>query len=171
MPPAMQAYIQQNWRRIQEAVPGTEFNFEFWTHCGPRRSSYPACRAVLAAKHFGAHHEEAMIEKIQTAYYRQARNPSDVETLCELAGELGIEAGAFRTWMESEACQAELEAHLEKTDALGVTGFPSLVLATDDRHSVIPHDYNDADVTLKALGGMIASSDPDATGDPRRPGG
>ena len=170
MPPALQAYIQQNWRRIQETVPGTEFNFEFWTRCRPRRSSYPACRAVLAAKHFGAHHEEPMIEKIQTAYYRQARNPSDVETLCELAGELGIDAGAFRAWMESEACQAELEAQIEKTDALGVTGFPSLVLATDDRLSVIPHDYTDPMVTLRALDNTISSSDPYAAA-PHRPDG
>ncbi len=150
MPLHVQQHIQDNWRRIQSMVPGTEFNFDFWTRCLPRRSTYPACRAVLAAKHFGQHFEAEMIEKIQMAYYREARNPSDVETLCELAGEIGLDIQAFREQMEDDACQAMLERDLRKTHELGVTGFPSLVLATDDGTTSIPHDYVDPEITLRA---------------------
>jgi putative protein-disulfide isomerase len=151
MPDDMQAYVQENWRRIQALVPDTEFNYEFWTRCEPRRSTYPACRAVLAAKHFGPDNENAMIDRIQFAYYREARNPSDIDTLCELAGEIGIDIGAFREWMSSESCQIALDANLQKRRELGVTAFPSLVLATDDRSVVIPHDYSDPTITLKKL--------------------
>ena len=151
MSPHVQVYVQENWRRIQSVVPGTEFNFDFWTRCLPRRSTYPACRAVLAARHFGSRYEAEMIEKIQLAYYREARNPSDVETLCELAGEIGIDVQAFRERIEGKACQAMLESDIQKTLALGVTGFPSLVLATDDGLTVIPHDYIDPMITLRAI--------------------
>ena len=151
MPLHVQVHIQDNWRRIQSIVPGITFNFDFWTRCLPRRSTYPACRAVLAAKHFGPQYEAKMIDKIQIAYYREARNPSDVETLCELAGEIGIDVQAFEERMGDEACQAMLESDLQKTRALGVTGFPSLVLATDDGIAVIPHDYIDPLITLKAI--------------------
>ena len=152
MSPHAQVYIQENWRRIQSIAPDTEFNFEFWTRCIPRRSTYPACRAVLAAKYFGPHHEEAMIEKIQVAYYREARNPSDVDTLCELAGEVGLNVEGFREWMEGDTCEAMLESNLQKTRALGVTGFPSLVLEMDHRYAIIPHDYTDPQITLAAVG-------------------
>lgn len=151
MPLHVQVHIQDNWRRIQSIVPGITFNFDFWTRCLPRRSTYPACRAVLAAKHFGPQYEAKMIDKIQIAYYREARNPSDVETLCELAGEIGIDVQAFEARMGDEACQAMLESDIQKTRALGVTGFPSLVLATDDGIAVIPHDYIDPLITLKAI--------------------
>ena len=151
MPLHVQVHIQDNWRRIQSIVPGIKFNFDFWTRCLPRRSTYPACRAVLAAKHFGPQYEAKMIDKIQIAYYREARNPSDVETLCELAGEIGIDVQAFEARMGDEACQAMLESDIQKTRALGVTGFPSLVLATDDGIAVIPHDYIDPLITLKAI--------------------
>ena len=40
--------IPKHWRTIREML-GTEFNFDFWTECAPRRSTYPACRAVIAA--------------------------------------------------------------------------------------------------------------------------
>lgn len=151
MPMHVQVHIQDNWRRIQSLVPGIDFNFDFWTRCAPRRSTYPACRAVLAAKHFGPQYEAKMIDKIQIAYYREARNPSDVETLCELAGEIGIDVQAFEDRMGDEACQAMLESDIQKTRALGVTGFPSLVLASDDGIAVIPHDYIDPLITLKAI--------------------
>ena len=155
MPEDLRAYIQNCWRRIQNVVPGTEFNFDFWTHCQPRRSTYPSCRAVLAAKHFGPHYEAQMIEKIQHAYYREARNPSDIDTLCELAGEIGIDVPAFRDRIGSEACEIELQADLEKTRALGVRGFPTLVLEADAGLALVRHDYGDPRVTLDALNALL----------------
>ncbi|HEX9877947.1 MAG TPA: DsbA family protein [Gammaproteobacteria bacterium] len=152
MPPDMQAHIQSTWRRIQTVVPDTEFNFEFWARNVPRRSTYPACRAVLAAKSLGPQHERPMIEKIQTAYYREARNPSDIGTLCALAQELGLDAQAFREYMLSEACQLMLEGDLRRAWELGVTGMPSLVLESNGRHARVPHDYAEPLVTLRALG-------------------
>lgn len=65
MPEALRTYIQDTWRRIEHSVPGTKFNFEFWSRCRPRRSTYPACRAVIAAIAQGPHFEEPMIEAIQ----------------------------------------------------------------------------------------------------------
>jgi putative protein-disulfide isomerase len=152
MPADLQTHVQENWRRIQTVIPGTEFNFDFWSHCEPRRSTYPACRAVLAAKSFDPKYERLMIERIQTAYYRQARNPSDVETLCELAGEIDIDVEAFRELIESRACQSMLEKNLQKRRSLRVTAFPSLVLESNQGTRAIPLDYADPNVTLSALG-------------------
>ena len=50
MPAKMQVSIRSNWQRIQREIPGTEFNYDFWTICQPRRSTYPSCRAVIASK-------------------------------------------------------------------------------------------------------------------------
>jgi len=33
MPPAMQAKLKAIWQTIQQTVPGTPFNFEFWEKC------------------------------------------------------------------------------------------------------------------------------------------
>ena len=87
MPAQMRDYIRGQWRQIQRQIPGTRFNFDFWTRCVPRRSTYPACRAVIAARRQGESFDEAMTRAIQRAYYLQARNPSDTATLLELAGE------------------------------------------------------------------------------------
>jgi putative protein-disulfide isomerase len=44
----------------------------------------PILRAVIAAREQGIDYNEAMISRIQQAYYLEARNPSDNSTLIEL---------------------------------------------------------------------------------------
>ena len=87
MAESMRTHLEATWQRIQEQVPDTGFNFAFWQQCQPRRSTYPACRAVIAARQQGAAREETMIHAIQKAYYLGARNPSDTQTLVALARE------------------------------------------------------------------------------------
>ena len=92
MPEETRAYVQMNWREVTKTT-GAEFNWDFWRKCKPRRSTYPACRAVLAA---GAQREDAvpeMFDAIQRAYYREARNPSDIDTLTAVAGVAFTAAG------------------------------------------------------------------------------
>jgi putative protein-disulfide isomerase len=151
MPAQLQAYIQNTWRRIAATVPGTVFNFDFWTRCSPRRSTYPACRAVTTAKRFAAQHEQPMIARIQTAYYREARNPADLDTLCALAGEIGLDAEAFRDFIVGAECQTLLEQDLQLMRELGIQGFPSLVLEVGESRGAIPLDYLDPNVTLGAI--------------------
>jgi len=92
MAPEQQRAIQGHWRRIQEML-GTEFNFDFWANCQPRRDTYKACRAVVVAAAGGL--EEEMIEAIQRGYYLRAMNPSEPETLAKLAGEIGLDVMEF----------------------------------------------------------------------------
>ena len=152
MPQEVRARIEGAWRRILSVVPGTEFNFDFWTRCEPRRSTYSACRAVLAAKHFDPKFEAAMIDKIQVAYYREARNPSDISTLCDLAGELGFDVQSFREFLTGEHCEILLKESFQKRRDLGVRAFPTLVLESADGFAIVPHDFLDPLVTLSAIG-------------------
>ena len=105
MPLELQKSIQENWRRIENKIPGVKFNFDFWSVCQPRRSTYPACRAVIAARLQGDEYDETMTARIQQAYYEEARNPSDNETLIELAIDLGLDPHRFRNDLVAESSQ------------------------------------------------------------------
>jgi len=148
----MQRFLQQTWRTIQQRVPGTEFNFDFWQECRPRRSTYPACRAVLAAKAQGIEFEEPMILAIQQAYYLQARNPSDDDTLIALAGEVGLDASLFAATLAAAGTQQALEAEILRGRQLGAQGFPSLLLCdADGGCKTLQYDYNDPRPVLDQL--------------------
>lgn len=151
MPLATQQMVQANWHKITQAVPGTVFNFDFWTNCQPRRSTYPACRAVLAAAAQITAAGSQMLEAIQNAYYRQARNPSDVSTLLELAAELQLDTQRFASDLQSAEIQYQLKQNLDLVDHLGVNSFPSLVLQSAQGLKRIQHSYTDAAAILKQL--------------------
>lgn len=46
MPEKMQVFLQQTWHKISDEL-GAEFNYDFWTKCQPKRSTYPSCRGFV----------------------------------------------------------------------------------------------------------------------------
>ena len=138
MPIEQQKAIAGYWADVSERT-GAEFNFDFWKNCKPRRSTYPACRAVLAACKQNA--EQAMIDAIQHAYYLRAMNPSDDSTLIALAVELELDAQEFSDDLLSIEIEDELERNFLLRQDLNVRVFPSLVLIQGDVLSPIEVDY------------------------------
>lgn len=144
----MQQAIQGHWRKIQ-AMLGTEFNFDFWTHCQPRRDTYKASRAVVVASRQGL--EEEMIHAIQRAYYLCAMNPSEPQTLVQLASEIGLDRGTFETALFSDETNTEFRRQLGLARGYGVRSFPSLVLKVNNKVSRVSLDYQDHLVSLQEI--------------------
>jgi len=145
MPEPMRQSIRQTWRRIQTEIPGTKFNFDFWEHCVPRRSTYAACRAVIAARQQDSGAGFRMLFAIQEAYYLHARNPSDAEVLIDLASQLGLDTDIFSDALQSEQTQSALLDEFAERDRLGAHSFPSLYLEHGSHSQRVPIEYIDAD--------------------------
>ena len=148
MPLELQMQIQGYWRHIESTL-GTTFNFDFWKNNQPRRATYKACRAVLAAKNQGR--EEVMIEAIQQAYYLRAMNPSDTAVLVQLATEIGLHSGQFSDDLEAEKTYQQLAQQIDLTCAAPIAGFPSLVLEVAGRQLPVRVDYKDYRLTLAQI--------------------
>jgi len=148
MPEQTRLMVQAHWRQIESSL-GTTFNFDFWTKNQPRRDTYKACRAVIAASYQGC--EDPMIESIQKAYYLRAMNPSDPLILASLAVELGLDIRKFMEDFESAQTKTGLQSQLLLRDKLRVRSFPSLVLEHDSRYTKIGHNYVDYRNSLKEI--------------------
>lgn len=151
MPPETSAYVQEQWRKVQQTVPGTAFNFNFWEKCQPRRATYPACRTVLLARQQGGVYEIAMIRAIQQAYYREARNPSDTDTLCALAQQIGLDVDAFAEALNADATRQALLADINFARSIGGNSFPALILQHNVTIQPIQYDYTNAAKALNAI--------------------
>lgn len=146
MPEEMQLKLPMIWQQIQRQL-GTEFNFDFWRDCQPRRSTYPSCRAVIAAGLQGQ--LEPMITSIQRGYYLRAMNPSNLDMLEQMAEELGLDVARFRADMAGDEVAELFSQQLQLTAQMPVQGFPSLVLSVAgegaDQVRPIALNYTDAD--------------------------
>lgn len=153
MPQAMRDQLQQTWRRISE-VCGVEFNFDFWHQNTPRRSTYPACKAVLVARAYGK--ELSMYARIQRFYYLEAGNPSLYENLYKLAEELGLLRQAFIERIHSPELEKQFREERLFAEHLGAQGYPSLVLKVGDKLHFIEHSYTDADENIRKIEALLA---------------
>jgi putative protein-disulfide isomerase len=148
MPEAIQMFLQKTWHKINQQL-GTEFNFDFWQICQPRRSTYPACRAVIAAREQAC--EQEMLLAIQQGYYLQAKNPSNNNVLIEFAASIGLDVELFTQALTSDRVNQQLSSEISTTRNLPSNGFPSLVLAVNGQFQPIDIDYKNWQSTYENI--------------------
>ena len=151
MPLETQKYVQDNWIKIQKVVPGTEFNYDFWTLNEPRRSTYLSCRAVISAKKQNPDFEVLMIEGIQKAYYLNALNPSNEETLINIAQDIGLNEESFKEDLKSSEVNDLLLDQIHTTKTMPISGFPSLVLVKEGLLKRIKIDYLESNYIINQI--------------------
>lgn len=153
MDPETQEFIQQSWQRIRVAT-GVRFNFDFWTECEPRRSTYPACRAVIAAEALEPGSGWYMLDAIQQAYYREAKNPSDLETLDSLGATI-LPDSPFAKELRSPRTEQALQENLGWCQERGVRGFPSLLWEEAGKTIMVMHGYMQAEQILPRVQSLL----------------
>jgi putative protein-disulfide isomerase len=151
MPDVTRDYVIKNWRAIETQVPKTKFNYDFWKKCKPRRSTYPACRAVIAARKQKNEFDMKMTLAIQKAYYVHARNPSDYETLIELAREIGADKNKFSKDITSPETEYILRKEINQSQSLDLKTLPNLLFVDGDKKSKIEPDYLDVKAMLNQI--------------------
>jgi putative protein-disulfide isomerase len=150
MPAPLAQQIQSTWHQI-ETRTGTAFNHAFWTRNSPRRATFDACRAVIAATRIRPDAQEAMIQAIQEGYYLQAKNPSDRSVLVQMAQQIGLDAQRFADYLADDMTQGMLQQHLAIKGSLGVQGFPTLLLQQGEELHWLSTGYRQADGVIAQL--------------------
>lgn len=154
MDESMRGAIQETWRTIERRT-GATFNHDFWRLNTPRRSTWPACRAAIAAGFMRAGALAEMVEAIQRAYYERARNPSLDEELCDIAATIGLDPDRFADCLHSREVRGEFASHLELTRRMGVQGFPAVIATArgedgSPRYALVSAGYADAGALLRS---------------------
>lgn len=86
--------------------------------------------------HFAAAHDkqEAMLARLFKAYFTDGLNTADIDTLVQLAGEVGLDPVAARAMLESDAYTAEVQADIDQAAQYGIHGVPFFVF--DNKYAV-----------------------------------
>lgn len=158
MPIDMQKKIKSYWQKIESQL-GTEFNYCYWEINSPRRSTYPACRAILASGHQGGQQSSrSMTLAIQKAYYLRAMNPSNEDVLLQIADEQGLDMETFKQSFKSESLQQQLLKQIAFARSMGGNSFPSWFLHIADTVHPIVVDYTSADTSLTQIAQLCTTA-------------
>ena len=151
------AYLQEVWTRI-EGVCGVPFDHSYWNQEPlPPRTTFIACRAVIAAERL-AGRGEAFAERIQDAYYNEATNVWDLDVLLGLAESFGFRREAFQSELESTDVRAVHDEQRALAERLEVTGYPSLLLIKEEQGYPIAIRHGDPEGMLEDIENLLASS-------------
>lgn len=151
MSESLTAMIQANWKKIEQTVPHIQFNFDFWEINQAIRSTYPSCRAVLAAKKQSIDFEDKMIAQIQWAYYKNAENPSLDKTLIGCATQIGLDDELFFSDYKSELMNEQMQQQIHFARRLGVSSYPTLCLEINKQILLLKINYNDAEYIIEQI--------------------
>ncbi|BCG64344.1 MAG: putative protein-disulfide isomerase [Methyloprofundus sp.] len=155
MPAATQKMVQQAWQQIEFTVPHIKFNFDFWSNNTPLRSTYPACRALIAAAQQAPEFVQLLRQQIQQAYYQAAQNPSLNTTLITCAEQTALDIKQFKADLSTPNTQIQLSEHIQFARSLGVSSYPSLRLVLDGEIYTIAINYTQSNPTLTQINTLL----------------
>ncbi len=131
MDDGLKVVLNTHWRHVQEAS-GQSFDFSFFEREGFVYDTEPACRAVVTMRHLAPENTLTYFERLQRAFYETGADITQAEVLAELAEDTGLTKRDFRRHFTSEAAQAETAQDFAMTRALGVQGFPTLIVGSSE---------------------------------------
>ncbi|WP_087018320.1 DsbA family protein [Thaumasiovibrio subtropicus] len=134
MDDALKRTIAAYWHQIEDKTQVT-FNHDYWHTNTPYRSTYPACRAVIAAERLHQGSAPKMAQAIQSAYYLNAQNPSLENTLIDCASSIGLDAHPFLTELHSQETEQHFQQHLGIVYQLQISGFPALIYIDNENRA------------------------------------
>ncbi|HKR77975.1 MAG TPA: DsbA family protein [Rhodanobacter sp.] len=106
--------------------------------------SLPPIAAVLAAESMDAAKAYPMLVAIQNAHYQRGLRVAEPAVLAELAEETGLDGVRFALAFaaaDGHAVFEHVQAGRRLLDEVGGQGFPTLMLETGGRRTLLPHHH------------------------------
>ena len=159
MRPEDREYIKGAWTRVGEAS-GQPFDFTFFDRETFTYDTEPACRAVVTARNIAPDKALAFKGRISHAFYGQNRDITDTDELVKIAGEAGFAEDDFRATFLSADIRNETFKDFLIAKAMGVDGFPCLVVGNEtDGYALVTQGFRPIDGLIEAIEGWLAKKD------------
>lgn len=127
MTPTVREEILHHWHAVHDRT-GQPFRFEGALPEGFVYDTEPASRAVVTVSGIEPSLIFPLFKAIQSAFYAEGRDVTQVAVLTELATGLGVDVAAFLNAFDSDAARAKTQAHFRQARQAGVRGFPTLIV-------------------------------------------
>ena len=120
------ATIAEHWRHVGERT-GQPFDFGFFERTDFIYDTEPACRAIVTTRGLDRAKAHDMLDALHRAFYAENRDITSVDTLGEIAAEIGFEREKFVRELDSDAVRHATRNDFVMARQIGVTGFPTVL--------------------------------------------
>lgn len=160
MDETMKAEIRHHWEDVNKAS-GQPFDFSFFDRNGFVYDTEPACRAVVTVRTVKPEAVLSYLAALHRAFYQENIDITDGGNLEELAGNEGVDPNAFSEIFSSRRMIDDTAADFQRSHALGVRGFPTVILRTGEKLVLLCAGFRPFDDLKPALDEWIAEKGED----------
>ena len=140
LPEESREEIFHHWQQVEKAS-GQNFLYENALAEGFIYNTEPACRAVITVGLIEPGKKFTYLNMIQSAFYANNQNITQIACLQQLAAECGIDAEAFSRLFNDDKQRETTEKNFQFTKKAGVQGFPTLILNIGEQLHDITRGY------------------------------
>jgi putative protein-disulfide isomerase len=159
MDDAMRTSIRDHWNHVHEAS-GQPFDFAFFDRERFVYDTEPACRAVVATRKIAPSNAMLMLKRAHRAFYAENTDVTDRAVQCDLAVEIGLERADFEAAFDDEDTLAETRNDFAIAHQSGITGFPTLIVGSDEEgYTAVSRGFQPADRILALIDAWLAQQD------------
>jgi len=147
----MKKFLRQHWKEVTKT---SEQPFEYNILADSSRFIYntePPARAIATVRKLKPGLEFEFFKKVQNSFYVKNKNTSDINTYLELLPEFNIDKESFKENFNSEQMKLAVAGEFKQAEALGVSGFPAVLLNKDGQYIVITNGYSKRGEVIRAI--------------------
>jgi putative protein-disulfide isomerase len=137
---AFREEILHHWQDVHN-MTGQDFSFEDAMPEGFIYDTEPPARAVLTTSRIKPGIGFDFFRAVQQAFYLDQIDVTQTDQLAGLVSEFGIELPAFIKLFESREMRAQTQQHFIQTRQFGVRGFPTLLVGSEEHHTLFTSGY------------------------------
>ena len=140
----MKEFLTGHWQEVNKRTQ-QPFNYDILNSQDLTYDTEPSCRAVVVVRHMNPKKEFEFFKIIQEAFYNQNKDLRKVESYYPILDKLGLDKEEFKKRFTSEEYKKLVQKDFERAGALGVRGFPSLLLELNGKLIVLSRGYTTAE--------------------------
>ncbi len=150
-------FLKHHWEQVAE-TSGQVFNYNLLQDSSFVYDTEPPARAVVTLRHLQPALEYDFYELIQTSFYAKNLNTNKLESYLDLVGMLNISGDDFQEMFESDEMKQAVKEDFRYSSQVGVRGFPTLVLSTENKLQLISNGYTKGNLLIERINSYLSGT-------------
>jgi putative protein-disulfide isomerase len=151
-------FLKHHWEEVFRRS-GQPFNYEVLKEHDLIYDTEPPCRAVVTMRSMNPSLEFEFYKSVQEAFYTKGLNTNDPETYASLAADFEIDRNEFLKSFNSIELKVKTIEDFSFSRELGVRGFPTTILQTDEQLYLLANGYAEADYLERNIEKVLSSEE------------
>jgi putative protein-disulfide isomerase len=142
--------LRHHWEEVQ-ARSGQNFGFDILQDSGFIYDTEPPSRAVVTMRSLNPSMEFHFFKAVQEIFYRDNADTNLLDTYLTLSRGYDVDEQDFQEAFNSQSIKDQTMQDFTYTKRLGITGFPTTVLALGSQYSLLVYGYAEAHELIAAI--------------------